>query len=269
MTVASELLDAAGYLRYSASRRTGREQPMKMIHTIILPLSLFVLLESAAPSDSGSGAPFGKIIAASFSSSLSGQDDNVRRNIMLAAGKLNGVIISSGAVFSFNDTVGEGSSRNGFLPGRVLYRDRVAMEPGGGLCQVSSTLFNALLMAGCVIIERHRHGQPVSYVPLGLDATIKFGKKDLRIKNPHSYGLKIEMSASDASLLVRIITDQKPAFKYEICTEEDELALPAADDAERIRQGISVLVYRKKYRGDTLLENALLYKDYYPPVYTR
>lgn len=226
-------------------------------------------MEGLAPSHRSPGAQQELIVASSFSSSIAGQDDNVRRNILIAVGKLNGTVIPPNAVFSFNDTVGEGSARNGFLPGRVLYRDRIAMEPGGGLCQVSSTLYNALLMAGCVIIERHRHFQPVTYVPLGLDATIKFGKKDLRIKNPHQHRLKIEMNASDASLNARILSEQKPLFRYEIYTEEDELALPAVDDAENIRQGISVHVYRKRYRGDTFLESALLYKDYYPPVYTR
>ncbi len=232
-------------------------------------ISLFLLLAGFAPAHR-SPAAFGEMSAAgTFSSSIAGQDDNVRRNIMIAVGKLNGALIAPGAVFSFNDAVGEGSAKNGFLPGRVLYRDRVAMEPGGGLCQVSSTLYNALLMAGCVIIERHRHFQPVTYVPLGLDATIKYGKKDLRIKNPYRDRLKIEMSASDASLNARVLSEERPSFRYEIFTEEEELALPAADDVENIRQGISVHVYRKRYRGDTLLESALLYKDYYPPVYTR
>ncbi len=209
------------------------------------------------------------VIAASFSTSLAGQDDNVRRNIMAACRKLDGVRIPSRSIISFNDVVGEGSTKNGFLPGRVLYRDRVAVEPGGGLCQVSSTLFNALLMAGCVIIERHRHFQPVTYVPLGLDATIKYGKKDLRIKNPHPCALTIEAKATDTSLIVKITAGQQLKYRYEIYTEEDKIPVPAADDADRVRQGISVLVYRKRYQGNSLIESALLYRDYYPPVYVR
>ena len=113
-------------------------------------------------------------IAASFSTSVAEQDDNVKRNIMIACERLSGFVVAPGSVFSFNDTVGEASAKNGYLTGRVLYRDSVVMEPGGGLCQVSSTLFNAFLLAGCVIIERHRHSQPVAYVPAGLDATIKY-----------------------------------------------------------------------------------------------
>ncbi|OHD69201.1 MAG: hypothetical protein A2W19_06335 [Spirochaetes bacterium RBG_16_49_21] len=208
-------------------------------------------------------------IAASFSTSVAEQDDNVKRNIMIACERLSGFVVAPGSVFSFNDTVGEASAKNGYLTGRVLYRDSVVMEPGGGLCQVSSTLFNAFLLAGCVIIERHRHSQPVAYVPAGLDATIKYGKKDLKVKNPHQQSIRIEMQLSEKSVIAIIKADNKLQYRYEIYTEEDEVPVPSVEDADRIRQGISVLVYRKKFSGDKLINSALLYKDYYPPAYVR
>jgi vancomycin resistance protein YoaR len=245
------------------------EKAMNVTLKAIILLTLFLVIEEINPTHYCAGSTEEKIITSSFSTSLAGQDDNVRRNIIIACQKLDGIIISSNSVFSFNDSVGEGSAKNGFSPGRVLYRDRIAMEPGGGLCQVSSTLYNAFLMAGCVIIERHRHFQPVTYVPLGLDATIKYGKKDLRVKNPHPCSLRIEIHATDSSLMVRITAEQKLKFRYEIYTEEDELTVPVTEDADRIRQGISVHVYRKRYQGEKLIDNALLYKDYYPPVYIR
>ena len=248
---------------------TSPDNSMKITLKAIILLSIVLVIEEVNQTRLCAAAAEDTVITASFSTSLAGQDDNVKRNIMAACRKLNGIRISPDSVFSFNDAVGEGSAKNGFFPGRVLYRDRVAVEPGGGLCQVSSTLFNALLMAGCVIIERHRHFQPVTYVPLGLDATIKYGKKDLRIRNPHPCALRIETHASDSSLIVKITAGQQLKFRYEIYTEEDQISVPAADDADRIRQGISVLVYRKRYQGDRLIDNALLYRDYYPPVYIR
>jgi vancomycin resistance protein YoaR len=69
-------------------------------------------------------------------------------------------------------------------------RSRRDTRRGGCLCQVSSTLFNAFLLAGFSIGERHRHYQPVSYVPLGLDATIKYGKKDLKMRNPYPFAVE-------------------------------------------------------------------------------
>jgi vancomycin resistance protein YoaR len=215
---------------------------------------------------SGDGRPE---IIASFSTSVEDQDDAVRHNIRLACGKLDGYIVMPKSIFSFNDTVGEGSTRNGFRNGAVLYRDEVRYEPGGGLCQVSSTLFNALLAAGGEIAERHRHFQPVTYVPPGLDATIKYGKKDLRIRNPYDQKLYIESSVSGKSLLVRIRSDIPPAFRYELFTEEEEAELPIQDDGRRLRGGISVNVYRKKLSGDRLIESFLLYRDHYPAVYLK
>jgi vancomycin resistance protein YoaR len=240
----------------------------RCIHLIIIALLIIVSYAASIP-DQCRGASSHDCIISSFSTSVADQDGDVKRNILIACKKLNGITIGPNSVFSFNDAVGEGSTKNGFAPGRVLYRDRVAIEPGGGLCQVSSTLYNALLMAGCTIMERHRHSQPVTYVPVGLDATIKYGKKDLKIKNPHQFDLKIEIKANQSSLAAVITSAQKPRYRYEIVTEEDEVEMPAGDSADRIRQGISVLVYRKKYCDKDLIDSTLLYRDYYPPVYVR
>ncbi len=209
------------------------------------------------------------VTVASFSTSVEDQDDAVKKNIHIACTKLNGYVMMPGAVFSFNDTVGEGSARNGFVNGRVLYRDEVRYEPGGGICQVSSTLFNALLAAGCGITERHRHFQPVSYVPLGLDATIKYGKKDLKMTNPYPQKLYIETTLTDKSLTVVIRAENALPFRYELATEEEEVELPVQDENRRTRNGINVSVYRNKFSGNRLIESFLLYRDYYPPVYLK
>ena len=132
-------------------------------------------------SDSFLNADIKLLTLSSYTTSVEDQDYNVKANIALAASKLNGAVIKPDEVFSFNTAVGDGSAANGFLIGRVLYQDAVAYEPGGGICQVSSTLFNAMLLSGFTIIERHRHSNPVRYTPLGLDATIRYGKKDLRM----------------------------------------------------------------------------------------
>jgi vancomycin resistance protein YoaR len=240
----------------------------RSIHPIIMASLLMAFLAASIPRPCRGTSPENNILS-SFSTSIADQDDNVKRNILIACKKLNGTIIGPNAVFSFNDTVGEGSTKNGFAPGRVLYHDRIAIEPGGGLCQVSSTLFNALLIAGCSIVERHRHFQPVTYVPMGLDATIKYGKKDLKIKNSNLFNIKIEIRASNSSLDAIISAAQRPRYRYEIETEEDAIEVPAGDAADRIRQGISVLVYRKRFIDKDLIDSTLMYRDYYPPVYIR
>ena len=208
------------------------------------------------------------IIISSFTTSLEDQDFNVKTNIALASAKLNGIEIHPGKNFSFNETVGDGSAANGYLTGRVLYQDKTAYEAGGGICQVSSTLYNALLLAGCTVTERHRHYQPVLYVPPGLDATIKYGKKDLRIRNPHNQVLYLFTAINDKSFTVFIKAGKSIVNSYEVYTEEEEVSLPfTKDDNKTIRPGLSIYVYRKKLLNGKVLENSLLYKDFYPPVY--
>ncbi len=218
-------------------------------------LSISVLMTSAGAEN---------LTLSSFSTSTAHQSDDVKHNIALACRSLNGAVIPEGAVFSFNDTVGEASASRGYSNGAVLYSDSLVMEPGGGLCQVSSTLFNALLLAGCSITERHRHYQPVTYTPLGLDATIKYGKKDLKMKNTTGQNLTIRTLVSDSSLTIIIYGAVKPSVTYALDTEENEIQLPFADE-QNIRPGMEIYVYRIKQSG-TETERFLLYKDFYPPV---
>jgi vancomycin resistance protein YoaR len=207
------------------------------------------------------------ITISSYTTSVQDQDFNVKTNIALAAGKLNGFAVMPGEVFSFNKVVGEGSAGNGFLTGRVLYQDAAAYESGGGICQVSSTLFNAMLLSGFTVSERHRHSRPVRYVPLGLDATIRYGKKDLRMKNQHSHPIYIFTTMNDRSLTILIKSERNLQNLYEVVTEEEEVNLPFANDENKtIRPGISIYVYRKRIQGKNIIESHLLYKDFYPPV---
>ena len=234
-----------------------------MIRIIILSLTLIMI----------SGHPVlyaaeETVTISSFTTSVSDQDYNVKTNIALASAKLNGVAINPGKIFSFNETVGDGSAANGYLTGRVLYMDKTAYEPGGGICQVSSTLFNALILAGCTITERHRHYQPVRYVLPGLDATIKYGKKDLRIRNPYNQVLYIFTSMNDKSFTVFIKAVKSIPGSYEVYTEEEEVGLPFTEDENKtIRNGMIIYVYRKKLLNGKVMESSLLYKDFYPPVY--
>lgn len=232
----------------------------------IVMLSLFHFIITTWPIQEAYSSQTALYPIASYATSITDQDDNVKRNIALAASAINGSIIPSGGIFSFNSVVGEGSIKNGYLLGRVLYKDMVVMEPGGGVCQVSSTLFNAFLLAGCTIIERHRHIQPVTYVPFGLDATIKYGKKDLKMKNHLSRPLKISAVITEHTLNITLFSETPSTHNYQVYTDIEENEMPLGDDSTHVRQGITVYVYRKKYSMNKLLETLMLYKDYYPPV---
>ncbi|HOP29239.1 MAG TPA: VanW family protein [Spirochaetota bacterium] len=230
-------------------------------------IAVIYILAAAFYPGRGFSEPVHEVVLSSYTTFVAEQELPVKTNIRISSSKLNGVEIPSGKTFSFNETVGEGSAANGYLSGRVLYQDRSAYEAGGGICQVSSTLFNALILAGCVIIERHRHAYPVTYVPPGLDATIKYGKKDLRIKNPHQHSIFINTSMNDSTLLITIRAGGKIRGSYEIYTEEETVNIPFEESGRKVKPGSTIYVYRKKIINGKVKETALLYRDFYPPTY--
>lgn len=104
-------------------------------------------------------------------------------NIALAAGKLRGVLLNTGEEFSFNRTVGRRTRAAGYREAPVIINNEFVPGDGGGVCQVSSTLFNAALLADLRILSRANHSSPVSYLPLGRDAAVSYGSLDLRFRN--------------------------------------------------------------------------------------
>ncbi len=130
-------------------------------------------------------------------------------NIQLAASKLNGLLIPPGEVFSFNQSLGDVSSATGFKQAYIIKEGRTILGDGGGVCQVSTTLFRAALDAGLPIIERRAHAYRVSYYEqssaVGLDATVFDPSADLKFKND-----------TPAHLLIQVQTDiqnRKLAFE--------------------------------------------------------
>lgn len=117
---------------------------------------------------------------------------------------LNGVVVAPGEVFSFNRAVGPRTREKGFVPGIVFSGKRQAYELGGGVCRTATLLHNAVLSAGLEVVERHRHGQPVSYVPPGRDATIYYGILDYRFRNNHSGPIRLEFLREGPKITMRI-----------------------------------------------------------------
>lgn len=110
-------------------------------------------------------------------------DDERAENLRLAAEAINGYVIEPGATFSFNEVVGDTTAERGYKEAPVLYSSGLGSSDGGGICQVSTALYIAAVKADLEIVERHPHSVPSDYAPIGLDATIVYGSRDLRIKN--------------------------------------------------------------------------------------
>lgn len=151
----------------------------------------------------------------SFSSKY--QESNVNRstNVKLASNKINSVILLPGEEFSYNKVVGKRTFENGFREASIYTSNGVTNGLGGGICQVSSTLYNAVLRANLEIVERRNHSYAVSYVPLGTDATVSYGSIDFRFKNNRKYPIKIIASSSNGVCSVSI-TGIKEDIEYEV-----------------------------------------------------
>ena len=112
-------------------------------------------------------------------------------NLELASNKINQAVILPGETFSYNKVVGPRTEDNGFKEAAVYQNGEVVNGLGGGICQISSTLYNAVLMANLEIVERKNHQFVTSYVPIGRDATVAYGLIDFKFKNTREYPIKI------------------------------------------------------------------------------
>jgi len=123
-------------------------------------------------------------------------------NLRLACEVVDGVILKVGEEFSFNKHVGLATAEKGYLPAKIFINGKEAMGLGGGICQLSSTLYNAAEGAGMTVLERHAHSRRVYYVPVGRDAATAYGGVDLRFRNDLPYVVRLRASAVDGKNVV-------------------------------------------------------------------
>ena len=178
----------------------------------------------------------------------------------LAAERLHGVTIEPGAIWSFNRTVGRRDVLNGYRIAPTLTLQGKEPALGGGVCQVSTTVFNALLLADLGIEERHPHSRPVRYVALGRDAAVDWGSKDLKVKNHHPFPLKITAQVDGGRLTTRLFGPR--ALVHDVVIEVGDLE-PAAPRKElQVLEspddlavgGVWVKLYRKRMKDGSVFE---------------
>ncbi len=125
-------------------------------------------------------------------------------NVEVSASRINGVVLQPGQSFSFSKTVLPRTRANGYVKGPVIIGGRIVDGMGGGICQVSSTLYAAMTYAGIPATERYPHSLNMDYVPRGLDATIASPYKDLKFVNPFDYPIQITATTQSGALTVSI-----------------------------------------------------------------
>ncbi|KOS63657.1 VanW family protein [Lysinibacillus sp. FJAT-14222] len=149
------------------------------------------------------------VIVASYTTYFNTYDVGRNKNIELSAKAINNVIIGSGDNFSFNTVVGPRDEANGYQPAPEIINKKVVMGIGGGICQTSSTLFNAVDQIPIKFVERHHHSLDIGYVPKGRDATVSYGGLDFRFQNTTAVPFLIKANYGKNSLTVEIRTAEK------------------------------------------------------------
>jgi vancomycin resistance protein YoaR len=203
-----------------------------------------------------------QVLISSATINISKHDANVRHNLRLTLKKLSGVKIIPGQVFSFNNTVGEGSMENGYYPARVLDMDEVATEPGGGICIAASAVYNVFLLSGFEIVERHKHSRPVSYIQPGIDATILYKRKDLKLKNTSNQDFFLQGEMTSNSFIIKLYSDKPLETIYDIRTVIQEASSLASDSLS----SFTVKVFRETLNGEKQGELKFLYSDNVKPI---
>lgn len=146
-------------------------------------------------------------VLAEFSTTIKSRASNRLNNIQITCSKLNGTTVESGKSFSFCQTVGKATEEKGYKKADVIVDKQVTQALGGGNCQVSSTLYNAILkVSDFKVTERHPHGKKVNYVPEGKDAAVSYGSKDLKFVNNTSNTIKIYASTDNKKVSIKIVS---------------------------------------------------------------
>ena len=206
---------------------------------------------------------------------------NVNRatNLEIAVNKINGTVLAPGEIFSFNKVVGERTAKSGFKEAIIYADGELDYGLGGGICQVSSNLYNTVLKANLEIVERKNHSMTVNYLPIGCDATVSYGSVDFKFKNSRSYPIKIVATINSGVITISIYgIKEENEYTVDIITEtlqkEDfetvyERTSSVPEGTEIIKQtgkyGYKCSTYKVLYQNGKIVSKTLLSTDTYKP----
>ncbi len=198
-------------------------------------------------------------------------------NLRIACQKINGKVILPGETFSYNKALGERTAKAGYRNGKIYVGGEVVDGLGGGICQISSTLYNAVLEGNLEVLERRNHQFTTAYIPVGRDATVVYGVTDFRFKNTRKYPVRISASAKNGiatvsiygikeaeeytfSFSTKVLSTIAPTTKY-----EEDSSLPVG--TEKVKQqganGQKTETYITKKLNGKVISTKLLSRDTY------
>ncbi len=220
-------------------------------------------------------------LRADFSTDFSSSSADRKHNIKNALNSINKYEIAPGQIFSFNKVVGRRTLENGYRQAKIIVNDQFVDGLGGGVCQVSTTLYNAALKAGLEIVEANKHSKQIGYVKYGFDAMVNFGSSDLKFKNNTTKRITIITSALNNRARIRIYGEDLGNTTYKLVNEivsvvepQEQVILDTQGEyadkvyyedeyyyIKKATRGMEVKSYRQTYVDGILKETKLLRYD--------
>lgn len=214
----------------------------------------------------------------SFETSFDSRDVPRSSNIARAAELIDGAIVMPSEEFSFNGQVGPRTRETGFQEAKEIVDSEYVIGIGGGVCQVSSTLYNAAILAGFEVVERRPHSRVCAYVAAGRDATVYYPVIDLRFRNSLEAPVMLSLQVEGNVIHAAVVGNPQTRKRVEVTTRTVSTLAPKTDhimDAtlpsgrevveQEAESGLVVETHRTVYSGDSVLDEVLS-RDIYPPV---
>lgn len=240
---------------------------------VFLFTSGFLWLFWAKKPLSVSANPFGWEKMSSYTTYYNAEDRGRCQNIAIAAELIDGTTLQPYGEFSFNKTVGRRTAEAGFRQAKIIVNGEYVLGVGGGVCQVSTTLYNAALKSGLGVIEYHPHSLRVSYVQPSRDAMVS-SECDLQLYNPHSFPVCLTAQVFEGGLRISFY-GKNEGYRYEIISQTlAEIPPPAPivregkeDGIMRSpKNGVKSEMYLERYKGESLLSRKRMRVDEYRPI---
>ena len=238
-------------------------------------IALIITKPKVTTSQIGSEA-FPDLIA-TYSTNYDASDVSRTTNLRLACQKINGKVVLPGEIFSYNKALGERTYSAGYRQAKIYENGQVVDGLGGGICQISSTLYNSVLLSNMEATERRNHQFLTSYTPAGRDATVVYGLTDFKFKNTRSYAIKIKAGVSNGVATVSIYglkEDNEYAVSFSTKTistipytvkyvEDGSLPVGTEKVTQKGANGVITETYIVKSLNGKVVSTKLLSKDTY------
>jgi len=219
-------------------------------------------------------------LLSSFSTRYDASNYPRTTNLRLAMGKLNGVIVAPGEIFSYNKTLGKRTAEAGYREAGGYAASGVVQTLAGGICQISSTLYDAVVYANLDIVERYNHMYLAGYVGAGKDATVVYGSLDFKFKNTRKYPIMIKTSIGNGVAKVDIygikeeveydidiVTSILSSSSYKVVYEEDSSLQPGQEKVEQKgMNGCRSITYKVVKLNGVEVSREVLSSDTYKPM---